>query len=1279
MKTIIYLILILISYSANSQSLHIFDIDTTDFPTMRAKFWAFDEEGKQITNLSPSDFELTENGEIRTITDVSCSDNLPERLSIVLLVDISRYNDIKYTKSVLNSWLDLLDLGKNEVSLVTYDGLGYINQDFTTNKSILQSKINSLNSISSKEDHSGALLRSYTGGISVAEKGKYRKIIVFLSSCSHFKQSSTKDIIEMAKNSFVSLNFLIFDVSDWTPELTQLMANETYGLSKNNIPKNDLSKAKLALSDILHNVKGNNCLIDWESLKSCKYEIRNIELKFKKNEISSTSIYQYPYSKLVKLEFKPPFIRFQDPTIGTNFSEQIKITAKNNTFNVNDITSSNPKFSISPTNFTLTQNESIDLTLSYTAQDSGYNFSEFNFKNDFCEQIYFASGSYQSKKPKISTLKLNHPNGGEEFAVGSDVTITWDGITPFDTLRLEYSSNNGETWKNITNKATDLKYIWKNVQSPASSQYLINIYQDELVNNPAHKIQWQKTFGGSRNEYIKQVKELSDLSIAIIGNTNSNDGDFLNSYADEYYQDLFVVKLNHIDGTIHWKKTFGGSSRDGANTMLETKIGTLIVGAQSQSNDGTLPGNNGDWDFWILNLNPNDGSVIWQKTFGGTGNEGVRTITELDNGNLIIVGESKSNNGDAIGHIGELDFWVLCLNQNDGNILWQKFYGDKMHDKPKFVFKSNNGTLIIAGETNDYSNVSNFLILKINSIDGSILWQNIIGGSNHDNLTSMIETNNGDFVLTGFTESKNRDDPEYEVLYDIYVVKINSIDGSIIWQKTFGGNKNDVPSSIIETSDGNFVIAGFTESNNKDISENKGLKDYWVLKLNQLDGSLIWQKTFGGSHDDIAESIIESNDGTLIVTGSTRSNDGDLIGNNNEINIWVLNLKPSDGSLIWDKKIGGSKNDFPHSSLNTSDGTHIVVGRTSSYDGDFTENKGGYDICVVKLVEPIPLQKDKSDNVFSIVETDGIAIDIDMGQLFIKDTKDSVVNEFVQNIGNYPFAVISIYFRGADAKAFSFISDLNENIIQPNESHFGEFRFTPNRVGLHNAEVVVITQSDTLIQSIVGEGIERNIAVIEDFIDFGQVYVGDIKDTLQVVTIKNVGSTPFSINETKHSYPNDIDFTTLVGGGNFTLQPGETHQMSLRFSPSDVGRTSGVLEFHYDGVGNPEVIQLFGEGIQKDSLPEINPLPDVISIKSISPNPATNNLEIILNLIEKGKTELAIYNTNGIKVKSIFNENITEFGEKIYNVSTSTLSGGKYFVVLITPTYSEKKNLVIVR
>ena len=453
------------------------------------------------------------------------------------------------------------------------------------------------------------------------------------------------------------------------------------------------------------------------------------------------------------------------------------------------------------------------------------------------------------------------------------------------------------------------------------------------------------------------------------------------------------------------------------------------------------------------------------------------------------------------------------------------------------------------------------------------------------------------------------------------------------------------------------------------------------------------------------------------------------------------------------------------------------------------------------------IQSDTSDTVWSIVMPEPASKDIDMLQCLIGSSKDSVVVEFIQNVGSWKFRVDSIYFQGADADAFSLVSGLPKYSIEANQIHYGEFHFQPNKVGIHTAEIVIVTQAETFTQNIRGEGVTPSLQVITDFIDFGKVFVGENRDSLGAVTIKNIGTFPLEITNTKHYYPNDIDFSTLSGGGNFILQPNDVALMDLRFKPSDVGRTSGTLEFHYNGVGSPAVVQLFGEGIilgaskvilktiELEGYPgdeiiapiilqnqenlinsgitsikvdlEFNPtllypldhefniidnktakisienlpidkldgevlinirfkvgLGNVESCKltlsnaetiggvaeiqvidgnftllgiceeggtrllnpyskagitSISPNPAENLINIELSLSEFGNTELSLYNLLGEKVSTIFSESVSQKSNIELNSDISNIGSGQYLLIFRTPTYTETRQLLILR
>ncbi len=268
------------------------------------------------------------------------------------------------------------------------------------------------------------------------------------------------------------------------------------------------------------------------------------------------------------------------------------------------------------------------------------------------------------------------------------------------------------------------------------------------------------------------------------------------------------------------------------------------------------------------------------------------------------------------------------------------------------------------------------------------------------------------------------------------------------------------------------------------------------------------------------------------------------------------------------------------------------------------------------------IQTDVSDKNWSIVIPIADATNIDMKQCVLGTVKDSLVTSFVKNIGKWKIQVDSIYFRGFDDDAFELVSGFPKYEVQVGNNEFGEFRFRPTRVGIHNAEIVIITKLDTLIKSITGEGVSPQLQVVNDFIDFGKVDIGASKDTIDVITIKNIGSASLFITKTLHNKPNDQDFTTVSGGGAFELKKDEVCRMHLKYTASSLGKTTGILEFHYNGAGSPASVVLFGEGVNKDPQISVMPFafPDLICDSSeISVLEITNigDKTLVINDIKK--------------------------------------------------------------
>ena len=170
---------------------------------------------------------------------------------------------------------------------------------------------------------------------------------------------------------------------------------------------------------------------------------------------------------------------------------------------------------------------------------------------------------------------------------------------------------------------------------------------------------------------------------------------------------------------------------------------------------------------------------------------------------------------------------------------------------------------------------------------------------------------------------------------------------AIDWQKSFGGTTIESAGIILQTTEGGYIVSCNTQSNDGDVTGNHGNTDIWVVKLS-VSGAIQWGKTLGGTESDIAQSILKTRDGGYVVAGYTDSNDGDVTGNHGNTDFWVVKLSNA-GIIQWQKTLGGTQEDYAYSIQQTIDGGYIVVGNTGSNDGDVTGNHGGSDMWIVKL------------------------------------------------------------------------------------------------------------------------------------------------------------------------------------------------------------------------------------------------------------------------------------------------------------------------------------------
>lgn len=404
--------------------------------------------------------------------------------------------------------------------------------------------------------------------------------------------------------------------------------------------------------------------------------------------------------------------------------------------------------------------------------------------------------------------------------------------------------------------------------------------------------------------------------------------------------------------TIEWQKSYGGSSSDIAYCIRQTHEKGYIIGGSASSTNGDVTGNHGLADYWVVKINAM-GLLEWEKSFGGSGSEILYSIEKTFDRGYIIGGFTQSNDGQVTGSHGGDDYWIVKID-SAGSLQWQKALGGSSMDEAMCVKQTKDKGYIIAGET--YSNdgdvsanhgAIDYWIVKLDSA-GSMQWQKTLGGSESDNASSILQTADGGYVIAGITMSNDGDVSGNHGLRDFWVVKLDTI-GNIKWQKSFGGSSYDGALYLKQTIDNGFIIVGYTQSNDGDVTGYHGGTAYdgWVIKIDST-GVLQWQKTLGGSNDDVAQDVEQTNDGGYIIFCYTKSNDGDVTFNHGKYDYWIIKLDSS-GNIQGEKTFGGTNDEMPHSILKTDDGNYIMAGLSNSTDGDVTGNHGSWDYWIVKI------------------------------------------------------------------------------------------------------------------------------------------------------------------------------------------------------------------------------------------------------------------------------------------------------------------------------------------
>jgi hypothetical protein len=352
-----------------------------------------------------------------------------------------------------------------------------------------------------------------------------------------------------------------------------------------------------------------------------------------------------------------------------------------------------------------------------------------------------------------------------------------------------------------------------------------------MVNGQGYE-EWSMDIGGEDTEHFKAIQETSDGGFIIVG--------YVESMGDDQ-RDLYIVKTDSM-GNLEWSQVYGDAKDDDAYDVVQTGDGGYFVAGGTKSYGAGLT------DLWVMRTD-DQGELLWEKILGGAKDDVAYSITSVDGGDYLLAGSTASYGA------GGSDVWVLKIN-DEGSILWNITLGGPKNDIGRDIAPTTDDGFIIVGDTSSYgAGWSDVWLIKMNA-DGSVSWNQTHGGSMNDSGRSVKETSEG-FIIAGNSDSFG------DSLVEGYTVNVD-MEGNLVWEKTFGGSADDYAESVELFADEGYLVTGYTSSTGT------GESDVWLFSVSG-DGNLVDETFYGGSMRDRMYKIHATSDGGYILVGFTWS------------------------------------------------------------------------------------------------------------------------------------------------------------------------------------------------------------------------------------------------------------------------------------------------------------------------------------------------------------------------------------------------------------------------
>ncbi len=349
-------------------------------------------------------------------------------------------------------------------------------------------------------------------------------------------------------------------------------------------------------------------------------------------------------------------------------------------------------------------------------------------------------------------------------------------------------------------------------------------------------------------------------------------------------------------GDTLWTRLYGGAGQDLAYSVEPTRDGGFIVAGCTGSYG------NGGLDFYLVRLDAN-GDTLWTRAYGGVEDDVAASVQETSDGGFVVAGKTNSEGN------GGSDVFLLKITSL-GEESWRQTFGGNQDDSAKCVRETSDGGFIVCGSTESIGNGDSQIFVVKANVHGAAEWTHVSGGVIDDGAYSIVQANDGSFILAGWTGTGDGN-------HGIYIEKLTST-GETVWYRGYHPGMDNQAYSIIQTDDGNFVVAGYT-FNNPD------LLDFYLMKIGST-GGLVWERSYGGPRWELAHCVRETPDHGLVIAGSR------WVSMFPDTTQFYLVRADQNGNMLWNGAYGFAHLDEGMGVAVTADGDFLLVGYSSLWE-----------------------------------------------------------------------------------------------------------------------------------------------------------------------------------------------------------------------------------------------------------------------------------------------------------------------------------------------------------